>query len=396
MGREALVLGSVESTGNPRAVPAHCKIFATEDARHLAKKRLPQMIFDFIEGGAGREMGVVRNCAQFDDIRLQPRVMAGHSKLSLKTEILRHSFDMPFGIAPMGMCNLCHHKADYGIAAAAASKNIPACLSSAGSTSLEQMRNWAGDRMWFQLYFAQSAEATLAAVHRAQTAGYETLVFTVDVPEVSRRLRDLRNGFNLPFRMTPKAFVDFALHPQWSLSTLYHGIPAPRNFSTHSTQFDRKASRAGADWDFLKILRDAWKGALIVKGVTSASDATRIQSTGADGIYVSNHGARQLDSAPAAISLLPLIREAVGPDYPLFFDSGVRNGEDILKALALGADMVMLGRPTMYALAAAGPKGLTQLLDVLAHDLKLAMLQVGAAHISDLGPEHCFNRPNPK
>lgn len=368
------------------------RIFSTEDARLLAKRRLPRLVFDFVEGASGREIGAGRNVSQFDDVMLQPRVMADVATRSLSTTFLGQFFKVPFGIAPMGMCNLIHPKADQSLADAANSFGFPLCLSSAASTSIEEMAELAGPRAWFQLYFGASVEASLAMVARAQAAGYETLVLTVDVPQVSRRLRDLRNGFAVPFKMTPSAFWDFATHPQWSLRTLAAGAPRPVNFADEKsgTSFDREASRSGADWTFLQVLRDKWPGKLIVKGVTSGADAHRIQRAGVDAIYVSNHGGRQLDSVPPSIKLLPLIRAAVGPDFPLLFDSGVRNGEDIVKALALGADLVMLGRPALLALGAEGAHGLNALLSSLAEDISVVMAQLGVTSIDQLGSDALF------
>ncbi|MEP3279668.1 MAG: alpha-hydroxy acid oxidase, partial [Stappiaceae bacterium] len=252
---------------------------------------------------------------------------------------------------------------------------------------------WAGERAWFQLYFGQSVDATLASATRAQNAGYDTLVLTVDVPQVSRRIRDLRNGFNFPFRMTARTFWDFARHPRWSVATLMAGVPSPQNFARDNSEapFDRHASRAGADWDFISVLRERWPGKLIVKGVTSPVDAKRIQALGADAIYVSNHGARQLDSAPPALRLLPLIRSSVGQDFPLLFDSGVRNGEDVVKALALGADFVMIGRPALFALGAEGGPGLEGLLNCFARDISVSMAQLGVNSIEDLSPAVLFS-----
>ncbi|MGC1489310.1 MAG: alpha-hydroxy acid oxidase [Albidovulum sp.] len=368
------------------------RIFSTEDARRLAKRRLPRLIFDFIEGAAGREVGATRNVSHFDIIMLQPRVMADVAQCLLATELMGQSYKVPFGIAPMGMCNLVHPKADTALANAAKAMGFPVCLSSAASTSIEDMARLAGSRAWFQLYFGASQDASLAMVDRARVAGYDTLVLTVDVPQVSRRVRDLRNGFTVPFAMTPRAFMDFATHPRWSLSTLAAGAPRPMNFinSEGGNTFDRGASRAGADWAFLEALRETWTGKLIVKGVTSAADASRIRSLGADAIYVSNHGARQLDSVPPAIRLLPLIRAAVGPDFPLLFDSGIRNSEDIVKALALGADFVMIGRPALFALGAEGAVGLNSLLNCFVTDISVVMAQLGIRTIDQLGADVIF------
>lgn len=314
---------------------------------------------------------------------------------SLGIKFLDHSYDLPFGIAPMGMCNLSWPNADHFLAQAAVGFNIPVCLSSAASTSIEDMRAWAGENTWFQLYVGQSIEQSLDMVDRAARAGYETLILTVDVPQVSRRVRDLRNGFQMPFHLGPKQFLDFAMHPVWSLSTLLTGAPEPKNFNSGdgTARFDRSASRAGADWNFLDQLRAKWKGLLIVKGVTSPDDAMRIQRAGADAIYVSNHGGRQLDSGPAAIDVLPCIRAAVGSEYPLVFDSGVRNGEDVLKALALGADFVMIGRPLLFALGAEGAKGLNALLRILGEDTSLALAQVGLKDVEDVGPGILVEQP---
>jgi L-lactate dehydrogenase (cytochrome) len=366
--------------------PKTSRIHATEDARHLARRRLPRLVFDFIEGAAGREVGAQRNVSSFDEIMLQPRVMEDVSDRALGVTFLGQAYDVPFGIAPMGMCNLVHPGADRALADAAMAFGFPVCLSSAASTAMEDMVRWAPGNAWFQLYFGASEEVSLAMVERARRAGYTTLVLTVDVPQVSRRLRDLRNGFRVPFALTPRAFWDFATHPRWSLHTLAAGAPRPMNFldSTGRPNFDRGASRAGADWGFLKTLRARWPGHLIVKGVTSPEDARRISRLGADAIYVSTHGGRQLDSVPPAIRLLPQIRAAVGPDFPLLFDSGVRNGEDIVKALALGADFVMLGRPALFALGAEGAPGLAALLKGMAEDISVVMAQLGVTRISDI------------
>ncbi len=359
------------------------KLFSTEDARRLAKRRLPRLVFDFIEGAAGREVGMRRNETRFDDICLQPRVMENVASRSLATEILGQEFGVPFGFAPMGMCNLVRPGADQILAKTATRLAIPVCVSSAASSTLEDMREWAGTRAWFQLYYGQSEESSLEAVERAGDAGYDTLVLTVDVPQVSRRVRDQRNGFNVPFQLTLTSFLDFATHPRWSLSTLAAGIPSPKNIG-RGDNFVRDASRAGADWNFLAKLRRTWKGNLIVKGITSARDAIRVREEGADAVYVSNHGGRQLDSVPAAIDLLPRVRKALGAGMPLLFDSGVRNGEDVVKALALGADFVMLGRPVLFALGASGENGLSTLLDCFTQDIDSAIAQLGVNSVSEL------------
>jgi len=346
---------------------------------------LPRMIFDFIEGGAGRELAVARNQNRFDEILLQPRVLGDVSVRALETSFLNYSFDVPFGIAPMGMCNLVHHHADKIMCEVARTKNLPFCVSSASSTNLETVRNDTGVNSWFQLYMGNSLEHYMSLIDRAKKAGYQTLVLTADVPQVSRRTRDLRNGFKVPFKIGLRQFIDFAMHPSWSLNKILHGTPRPQNYDSYEgVKFDRYASRAGLNWELLSQLRDTWQGNLIVKGITSPSDAQKIVSYGVDAIYVSNHGGRQLDSVPAAIDLLPTIRDMVGVEFPIVFDSGIRGGEDVLKALAHGANFVMLGRPVLHAIGADGKKGLTSLFDAISEDISVGLAQLGLKNIQQI------------
>jgi isopentenyl diphosphate isomerase/L-lactate dehydrogenase-like FMN-dependent dehydrogenase len=347
---------------------------------------MPRMMFDYIDGAAGNEVGERLNRSEIERIRLQPRVLVNVEDRSLGKRFMGRNMGLPFGIAPMGMCDLTWPGADQMLAAEAVRRGIPLCLSTAASTTLEDMHALTNGRAWFQLYVSQSLESAMQMVDRATGTGYEVLVLTVDVPQVSRRIRDLRNGFQMPFRMGPKQFLDFACHPQWSVETLLHGAPKPVNFETAAggQGFMRHASRGSTDWSLLDRLRSRWKGKLIVKGVLSPADAVRIRDAGADAVYVSNHGGRQLDSAPAAIQALPLIREAVGDDYLLIFDSGVRSGEDIVNALALGADFVMLGRPLMYAIGADGARGLSTLFDILAEEISVTLAQIGRRRVEDV------------
>jgi len=320
------------------------RIHSTETARLLARRRLPRLVFDFIDGATGRESACVRNTAAMDGVILPPRVLQPVAARSLATRFMGQDFALPFGMAPMGMCNLVWPGADRMMARAAAQFDVPLCLSTAASTPMEQVRGWAGDRAWFQLYVTGAVEQAFALIDRAEGAGYTTLVLPADVPVVANRVRDRRNGFTLPFGLGPRQMLDFALHPRWSLATLAAGVPRPAHFDKG---FDRAASRAGLDWALLDRIRARWKGALVVKGVMNPDDALRLQAAGADAIQVSNHGGRQLDAAPAAITALPAIRAALGADYPILFDSGIRNGEDIARALA------QLGLTTPAQLATA-------------------------------------------
>lgn len=360
------------------------RIFSFEDARRMARRHLPRLVFDYIDGAAGNEQSNQRNISDLEGVLLHPRVLRAVPERDMKSQVLGQSFERPFGISPMGMCNLACPNADQMLAEAAAEFGMPHCVSAAASSTLEDVRHWAGDRAWFQLYVTGPIEQSMEMVSRAKEAGYETLVLTVDVPHVARRRRDLRNGFTMPFRMGMRQFIDFALHPVWSLSSLYHGAPSPKNFEAQGGAFNRNASRAGADWGFLDQLRERWDGKLVVKGVMNVADALKIQAAGADAVWVSNHGGRQLDSAPSAISVLPKIRAAVGPSFPLIFDSGVRNGEDIARVLASGADFVMLGRPFLFALGANGKKGLRSYIDLISQELDVVMAQIGVASISEI------------
>ena len=358
------------------------------EARRLAQKRLPRLVFDYIDGAAGQETAAATNAADLALIKLAPRVLADLQAPELGTSFLGKEYAVPFGIAPMGMCNLAWPGSDQVLASLAHKMGMPLGVSTAASSPMERMLQDSGGQAWFQLYVSGSAEAGLAMAQRAAQAGYETLVLTVDVPKVAPRPRDVRNGFQMPFRMQPRHFVDFALHPRWSLTTLWAGAPAPANFDHGPGGFDRHASRAGANWDFLARLRDQWRGRLVVKGVMHPDDAERIARMGADAIYVSNHGGRQLDAAPSAISALHQIRQRLGPSFPLVFDSGVRTGEDIVKALACGAHMVMLGRPVLYALAARGEDGLHQWLGALRQELEVVLSQLGLSRTQDVGPQN--------
>ncbi|MDI3336581.1 alpha-hydroxy acid oxidase [Defluviimonas aestuarii] len=357
-------------------------IHSSGDARRLARRRLPWMVFDYIDGAAGNETGAARQRAALDAICLRPRILCDVSERSLASTLFGRKTGRPFGIAPMGMCNLSGPGADLMLARLAARDAVPLGVSTVASTPMERLIEVAEGNAWFQLYFSGDGSGTFRLVERAQAAGYKTLVLTVDVPEVGRRPRELRHGFTMPFRIGPRQFVDFALHPRWSLSTLFAGRPQMANFEMEGFTFDRTESRAKADWSTLKRLRDLWPGRLVVKGVLDPEDAMQLKSAGADAIQVSSHGARQLESAPAPIHALTEIRAALGASFPLYYDSGIRSGEDVLKAYASGANFVFLGRILQFAIAAAGEEGLHRLWDVISDELSIAMAQTGITGLS--------------
>ncbi|MES0826617.1 alpha-hydroxy acid oxidase [Ruegeria sp. SCP11] len=359
-------------------------IHSAEDARRIARRRLPWMVFDYIDGAAGAEVGAARNRAALDAMTLRPRVLRDVSERSLATTLFSKPAQRPFGIAPMGMCNLSTPGADLMLARLAARYEVPLGVSTVASSPMEEVIEAAEGNAWFQLYFSGDGAGTFKLVERARAAGYETLVLTVDVPEVGRRPRELRHGFKMPFRIGARQFIDFALHPRWSIATLTAGKPQMANFLMEGYEFDRTESRAKATWETLARLRDQWDGKLIVKGVLDPEDALAVKAAGADAVQVSSHGARQLDSAPVAFEALQQIRAVVGDDYPVFYDSGLRSGEDVVKALIVGADFVFFGRVMQFAMAAAGEAGLQQLWDVLSDEFSIAMAQIGVTSIGDL------------
>ena len=353
------------------------QIHSAEDARRLARRRLPWMVFDYIDGAAGNECAVARNRAALDEMTLRPRILRNVSNRTLAANVFGNSTERPFGIAPMGMCNLAAPGADLMLARLAARYKVPHGVSTVASTPLERLIEESDGHAWFQIYFSGDGTGTFKLIDRARRAGYETLVLTVDVPEVGRRPRELRHGFKMPFRIGVRQFLDFALHPRWSMATLLKGKPTMANFDMPGYDFDRTESRARADWDTLARIRDVWPGKLVVKGVLDVEDAVSLKQRGTDAIQISSHGGRQLDSAPSPFETLAQVRAAVGEEFPLFFDSGLRSGEDALKCLLSGADFTFFGRILLFAIAAGGERALWRLWDVLSEEMSITMAQIG-------------------
>jgi len=366
------------------------RFFSIKEARIVAKKKLPKLIFDFVDGASGDEKLSKINHTALDQIRLEPKVLRNVEKRKLKKIFFDNDYDYPFGFAPMGMCDLTWSGADKMLAKASVDYNVPTCVSMASTTSLEKMFEMSKGHSWLQLYIFQDENFVKDLLQRAKETGYKVLILTVDVAILSRRARDEKNGFSMPFKIGPKQFFDFATHPRWSLTTLLSGIPKPMNYLTSKNTkqvFKRKENRGSTDWDTLKRVREIWKDKLIVKGIMSPEDAIKAKNEGVDAICVSNHGGRQLDCATASIDALPRIRETVGIDYPLIFDSGIRSGSDIIRALALGADFTMMGRPLMYGIGADQKNGLNRVLEIIREELSISLGLVGLTDINEVNNE---------
>jgi L-lactate dehydrogenase (cytochrome)/(S)-mandelate dehydrogenase len=371
--------------------------------RLRAKARLPRLAFDFIDGGAGSEESLRRNQSAFENLALVPRVLRPCRERDLSTRLLGRHYAMPFGVSPMGLCNLAWPGTDRALAAAAAGANIPYGLSTMASTSIEDIARLAPEHTWFQIYLGGDAATADQLLHRAEAAGLRTLVLTVDANFPARRLRDRANGFALPLRPSPALLADLLSHPSWSWAIWRAGVPTFENFRAAQARQEpiaigamlQSLAQAQIDWGVLEQIRQRWRHTLIVKGVMHPQDAARIAALGVDGIVVSNHGGRQLAAVPSAIEMLPAVRQAVGPHFSLLLDSGVRSGDDIARALAAGANFVLLGRSFLYATAALGAqRGAEAALDILRGELDTAMAQLGASCIADLQPELIFQAPS--
>ena len=373
------------------------KFACIKDLERRAKRRLPAFVWSYLFGGAGENAGMHRNEEGFGKVLFRTKRLAGPVTSTEKT-LLGMRYAQPFGIAPVGMCNLVWPNSDRALASLGAEKNIPYALSTAGSSSIEDMAKLAGDKLWFQLYISREDHITADLLKRAWDSGVRVLVFTVDVPGPARRNMALRTGFTTALTWDGKLGADLATHPSWALTTLMTGAPRLGNFQPYGASMSQsigQVSRYGLTWDDYKKVRELWKGSLVIKGVLDAEEAQRLVREGTDGIWISNHGGRQLEGAPATIDMLPSIRAALGPRIPVLIDSGVRSGEDIAKAVALGADFVFLGRGFMYGAAAAGARGIRHAYDVFAAELTAALYQIGATSIELLDRSFIESVPTP-
>jgi isopentenyl diphosphate isomerase/L-lactate dehydrogenase-like FMN-dependent dehydrogenase len=377
--------------------PIMKKAVSIDDLRRRARRRIPRMIFDFLDGGAGYETGLRRNREALDSLRLLPRALVNVDAVDTECTLLGRRWSLPFGAAPIGMAGMIWPGAEIAMARAAAAANIPYTLSTAGTTSIERLREASPDNAWFQLYVARDPDTADDLARRADSAGYEAMMVTVDVPVAARRHRDIRNGFGLPMKPSLDLAFDIVTRPRWSLATLRNGMPmletiapyAPKGSGAQSLAAHMSSQSTGRlDWDLLKRIRDRWPRKLMAKGILSPHDAVKARDIGIDAVVVSNHGGRQLDGSIATIEALPAIRAAAGPDYPVIFDGGVRSGEHVAKALAAGADFVLVGRAFMYGIAAYGPRHADLAIELLREELVIAMSQLGASTVGQLVPEH--------
>lgn len=354
------------------------------DLRRAARRRIPHFAWEYLDGGTGTDTALARNRAALDAVTLLPAALRGPQAPDLTTEFLGTRFSAPFGIAPVGMSGLMWPDAERHLAREAARARIPYGLSTVAAREPEAIGPIAGEMGWFQLYCPADPEIRDDILARARNAGFATLVVTADVPVLSRRERQRRAEIAMPPRVTPRMLMQVAARPAWALGTLRHGRPRFRLMESYARAGGNSVARAdhdlrvNPDWDYLAALRARWPGRLILKGVMEPDVAARALAEGCDAVWVSNHGGRQFDGAPAAIEMLPAIRAAVGAGAPLIFDGGVAGGLDILRAIALGADMVMLGRAWHYALGALGARGARHLTHVLTDDLRINLAQIGA------------------
>lgn len=359
----------------------------------MAQSRVPRIIFDYLDGGADNEFGLVRNRAAFDNALLEPRYLIDVSSRDSHVTLFGRTYAAPFGFAPIGIANLIWPRAEQTAAVIAASENIPFVLSTASASTVEEITEIGGRNVWFQLYPSSNEEITFDLVSRATTAGCGALVVTVDVPVPGKRNRDLRNGFGLPMRLGIGGALDFSRRTAWALGVLQHGLPTFANLAPYMdgdaktqtlARFMASQISGAFDWAALKSIRQRWSGPLVLKGILHVSDARRAVEEGVDGIIVSNHGGRQLDSAPATLDVIPEIRAAVGDDITVMLDSGIRSGADIVKAIAAGAEFTFCGRAWIYGIAGAGRSGAGRAVQILRQEVDCALGQIGCPRLADL------------
>lgn len=371
-----------------------------DDYRRIAERRLPRALFDYIDGGAGAEATLAANVADFAGLRLKQRVMRDVSALDPSTALFGEAMAMPLALAPIGMGGMMRRRAETQAVRAADAIGIPFCLSTVSICSLEEVAKAASRPFWFQLYMLKDRGAVSALLDRAKAVGVRTLLFTVDLAVVGARYRDIRNGLSGgggALGRLRAGLVDYLLHPQWLLDVGVGGKPhvfgnlseyvpdaaTPADFRQWvDKQFDPSVT-----WKDIERLRRDWVGNLVIKGVLTAEDAVAAADAGADGVVVSNHGGRQLDGVASGLAALPRIADALKGRAKVLVDGGVRSGQDVLRAVASGADAALIGRPWIYAVAAQGEAGLKRYLALVKNDLSVAMALTGVTRIGEVSGE---------
>lgn len=372
---------------------------STEDYRRIAEKRLPRALFDYIDGGAGAEASLARNVSDFAQLQLKQRVMRDVSSIDATTEIFGENLSMPLALAPIGMGGMMRKRAEVQAVRAADAAGVPFCLSTVSICSLEEVAKAASRPFWFQLYMLKDRGAVREMLQRAKAVSVRTLLFTVDLAVVGARYRDIRNGLSGgggAYGRLRSGLIDYLLHPQWLLDVGIGGKPhvfgnlsayvpeatTPSDFRAWvDQQFDPSVT-----WKDIEQLRRDWDGNLVIKGVLTAEDAVAAVNAGADGVVVSNHGGRQLDGVASGIAALSGIADTLKGRAKILVDGGVRSGQDVVRAVASGADVALIGRPWIFAVAAQGEAGLKRYLSLVKHDVRTAMALTGTARTGDIGP----------
>ena len=365
------------------------------DLRERARRRLPRGIWEYAERGTEDERGMARNRAAFDRVTFRPRVLRGVQAVDTSSQIFGKQVPFPLALAPTGAAGLLWYKGDLALARAAAAAGVPFTISSAGTMDLDQIAV-AGGRLWFQLYYWEDRALSHAVVERAHDIGCEALFITLDMPVPPNREYIHRNGFGTPFRLNARNTLDVLRHPRWLAGVMGRyaldgGVPTQANLPNRLRAKVTRGAPPGAlfkqddlDWNAIAILRDRWPGRLMLKGVLHPEDAERALSLGADGVVVSNHGGRALDSSMATLDALPAVVSAVGGKMTIMLDSGVRRGSDVVKAVALGADAVLAGRAALYGLGAAGEAGVSRTLELLKAETARTMAMLGTRDVSEI------------
>ncbi len=368
-----------------------------QDLEPIAFRKIPPFIHAYLDAGTGSGHAMIRNRKALDEITFTPELMHGRFEPNLKTNLFDQQYALPFGVAPIGLSSLIWPSSEQHLAEMASRAKIPYTLSTVAGASIEDIGKKSVGFGWFQLYPPHNRDIMISLLNRAANAGMRVLVVTGDVPGPSRR-EDMRKagapiGSRNATKITPKMLFQILQHPNWALASLslngklrFKNMEpyAPKDSLKPISAFIGEQLNGSLTWDYLSEIRSNWKGKLLLKGVMRASDALKAVDVGVDGIVISNHGGRQFDGNPASISVLPSIRKAVGSNFPLVFDSGIRSGLDILRALAMGANFVLVGRPFLYGIAAIGKRGGDHVTKILEEEINNALVQIGAKNIQEL------------